>query len=85
MMISVAIVEDEAAYAEQLREFLVRYSQESGHEFEISIFSDGDEIVEGYKAQYDLILLDVEMKFMDGMTAAEKLRAWHSPLYYAYF
>lgn len=74
MMISVAIVEDEAAYAEQLREFLVRYSQESGHEFEISIFSDGDEIVEGYKAQYDLILLDVEMKFMDGMTAAEEIR-----------
>ena len=74
MMISVAIVEDEAAYAAQLREFLVRYSQESGQEFEISIFSDGDEIVEGYKAQYDLILLDVEMKFMDGMTAAEEIR-----------
>lgn len=74
MMISVAIVEDEAAYAQQLREFLVRYSQESGQEFEISIFSDGDEIVEGYKAQYDLILLDVEMKFMDGMTAAEEIR-----------
>lgn len=74
MMISVAIVEDEAAYAAQLREFLVRYSQESGQEFEISLFSDGDEIVEGYKAQYDLILLDVEMKFMDGMTAAEEIR-----------
>ena len=40
MMISVAIVEDEAAYAQQLREFLVRYSQESGQEVEISIFSD---------------------------------------------
>lgn len=73
-MISIAIVEDEAAYAAQLQQFLERYAKESGQEFEITTFSDGDEILEGYQAQYDLILLDVEMKFMDGMTAAEEIR-----------
>ena len=73
-MIRIAIVEDEAAYAAQLQDFLHRYAQENGEEFELSIFSDGDEIVEGYTAKYDLILLDVEMKFMDGMTAAEEIR-----------
>jgi DNA-binding LytR/AlgR family response regulator len=40
----------------------------------IVTFSDGDEIVENYKAEYDIILLDIEMKFMDGMTAAEHIR-----------
>lgn len=73
-MIGIAIVEDEAAYAAQLQEFLYRYAQESGQEFEIRVFSDGDEIIENYKAQYDIILLDVEMKYMDGMTAAEEIR-----------
>lgn len=73
-MIGIAIVEDEAEYAAQLQEFLHRYARESGQEFQIVMFSDGDEIVENYKAQYDIILLDVEMKYMDGMTAAEEIR-----------
>lgn len=73
-MISVAIVEDEASYARQLEEYLERYAAESGEALEVCRFSDGDEIVEGYRAQYDLILLDVQMKFMDGMTAAEEIR-----------
>ncbi len=37
-------------------------------------FSDGDEIALGYKAVYDIILMDIEMKFMDGMMAAEEIR-----------
>lgn len=73
-MYHIAIVEDEASYAQQLQEFLERYAKESGQIFEISSFSDGYEIVEGYQPQYDLIFLDVKMKFMDGMTAAEEIR-----------
>ena len=34
----------------------------------------GDEIALGYKAVYDIILMDIEMKFMDGMMAAEEIR-----------
>lgn len=73
-MIRVAVVEDEAVYAAQLREYLARYAAQSGEALEVCCFSDGDEIVEGYRAQYDIILLDVQMKFMDGMTAAEEIR-----------
>ena len=40
----------------------------------IKIFSDGDEIALGYKGGYDLILMDIEMTFMDGMSAAEEIR-----------
>lgn len=46
-MISLAIVEDEAAYTQQLQQYLTRYQQESGETLEISTFTDGDEIVEG--------------------------------------
>ena len=73
-MYHIAIVEDEAGYAQQLQEFLEKYAEESGQAFEITCFSDGCEIVEGYQPRYDLILLDVKMKFMDGMTAAEEIR-----------
>lgn len=73
-MIKIAIVEDEHAYAMQLQEYLHQYESENGEVFEISLFSDGDEIVNRYKPIYDIILMDVEMKFMDGMSAAEEIR-----------
>lgn len=33
-----------------------------------------NQIVHKYKSQFDIILMDVEMKFMDGMSAAEEIR-----------
>lgn len=73
-MIRIAIVEDECAYAMQLQDFLQQYEKENEEVFEISFFQDGDEIVHRYKSQFDIILMDVEMKFMDGMSAAEEIR-----------
>ena len=73
-MIRIAIVEDEASYAQQLTEYLRRYERESSQSLDLKRFTDGDEIVEGYKAQFDIILLDIQMRFMDGMTAAEEIR-----------
>lgn len=73
-MIRLAIVEDEDLYANQLIEFVNRFKQETGEVFHIVRFRDGDEIVEGYTGTYDIIFMDIQMEFMDGMTTAEKIR-----------
>lgn len=73
-MLEIAIVEDEESYRNILCEYLKKYEQETGEEIHISIFTDGDEIVENYNAKYDIILMDIEMKFMNGMDAAHKIR-----------
>lgn len=73
-MIHVAIVEDEKVYLRQLQKYLDKYQKEKGRKIEISVFTDGDEIVEDYKGTYDIILMDIQMQFMDGMTAAERIR-----------
>lgn len=73
-MIQLAIVEDENSYADQLIEFVKKYQSESGKTFKITRFKDGDEITNGYRGQFDIILMDIEMKLMDGMTAAEEIR-----------
>lgn len=73
-MVNIAIVEDEDSYASQLTEFINKYEAESGSSFRITRFKDGDEITNGYKGQFDIILMDIEMKLMDGMTAAEEIR-----------
>ncbi len=73
-MIRIALVEDSAADRALMQDYLRRYEQESGMKFHLRVFLDGEEIAEDYRAEYDLILLDIEMKYMDGMTAAEHIR-----------
>ena len=73
-MIRVAIVEDDPQVQQQLVDYLHRYERQFGRMFELTRFSDGDEIVSDYRPVYDIILLDVQMRRMDGMSAAESIR-----------
>lgn len=73
-MLRIAIVEDEESYIAVLKEYLERYKEESGEQIEITVYHDGDEVAAFYRAQFDIILMDIEMKFIDGMTAAEEIR-----------
>lgn len=73
-MLRIAVVEDDPGYIRQLQEYLGQYGRESGQSIDISVFTDGDEIVEGYRARFDIILMDVEMRFMNGMEAAREIR-----------
>lgn len=73
-MIRIAIVEDEESYISILKEYVERYKEESGEQIEVTIYHDGDEIAAFYRAQFDIILMDIEMKFINGMTAAEEIR-----------
>lgn len=74
-MIHIAIVEDELSYVQQLQKFIQRYQQETGKQMKVTVFSDGEDITENYQGEFDIILMDIQMQFMDGMTAAEKIRS----------
>lgn len=74
MKLRIAIVEDEKEYVQSLQDFLERYTTEHPMELTTTVFSDGLDIVTDYTACYDIILLDIQMKHMDGMKAAEKIR-----------
>ena len=73
-MIRVAIVEDEAEFRGQLMGYVQRYTRQYGTAFEVKTFADGLEILEDYRPAYDLILLDIEMKHLDGMETARRIR-----------
>lgn len=73
-MIKIAIVEDDVSYSNQLENYLHKYESDFGDSFEITTYTDGKFIIENYHSQFDIILMDIEMKFMDGMTAAEIIR-----------
>ena len=75
-MIRIAIVEDEDSYVQVLTGYLKQYETEHSLSFQISVFHDGLDIVSEYKADYDVILLDIQMKHLDRMKLQKKSGNW---------
>ncbi len=73
-MIRIAVTEDEECYVDYLLDCLQKFQKEEQTELEIKIFRDGEELIDEYDGSYDIILMDIEMRFMNGMEAAERIR-----------
>ena len=73
-MINIAVVEDEAAAQVNITEYIKRYFSENNKNFKLHVFSDGDEVLDGYKAVYDIIFLDIQMRRLDGLKTAKLIR-----------
>lgn len=73
-MIRIAIVEDNRLFIETLNEYIGRFKREMNCDIETVVFRDGEDITEDYSADYDIILMDIQMEFMDGIQAARLIR-----------
>lgn len=73
-MIRVLIAEDDPQCFQQMEQFIRDYSGETGRAFQITHYDNGEDLVERYQPEFDLLLLDVDMPFVDGMTAAGCIR-----------
>ena len=73
-MINVCIVEDEVAQANLLKDYITQFSNKNGVQCALTHYGDGIDLVDEYRGQFDIILLDIQMKHLDGMAAAEKIR-----------
>lgn len=73
-MLRIAIVEDEKDSLDRLTGLIKRYEKERGCECGVSVFGDGMNFVSDYCRVYDVVFMDIEMPFLDGMHAARKLR-----------
>ncbi len=74
MRYKVAIVDDDNRSAELIKNYLTKYSEKHSVIFDPFEFLDGDELINDYIANLDIIFLDIEMKRMDGMETAERIR-----------
>ena len=73
-MLRFAIVEDDPATQKTVADCVRRFAAEYDETCSVAVFSDGDEILDEYKAAYDIILLDIEMARLDGIKTAELIR-----------
>jgi DNA-binding LytR/AlgR family response regulator len=72
--VRIAIVEDEAVYQRQLREYLNKYQDEFHCALQISVFDSGISFIHSFSSQFDIILLDVAMPYIDGIETARRIR-----------
>lgn len=70
----IAIIEDDPEEAATLRSHFDRFAIENGEEFEIKWFQDGDTFLNDYQTIYDLVLMDIDLPGINGITTAEHLR-----------
>ena len=71
-----AIVDDESVYRNQIAELIDSICGRS--EVSCFLYADGSELIRSFENGFklDAIFLDIEMKDVDGMTAARKIREY---------
>ena len=72
--VRVCIVEDDERDAARLRDALETFARESGVAFEVDEHRDGADLVASYRADVDVLFLDIEMDRLDGMETARLVR-----------
>lgn len=73
-MIRVAIVEDDPAEAEKVKNYIAQYAQAASLQIIAKHFPNGLEFIENVRQAFDIVFMDVEMPVMNGLEAAKRFR-----------
>ena len=73
-MIKIAICDDDIVFTTRLEELIMDFGR--AYSFDVCIYFDGDTLLEAVKQGncFDIILMDIEMKRMNGISAAKIIR-----------
>lgn len=73
-MIRIAIVEDEQLFREKILRYLHRYEEKNKQSFSVKTFENGMQFLTDYHPEYDIIFMDIEMPYLNGMETAKRIR-----------
>ena len=75
-MLRIAICDDDSKFTRKLETLVLQESQKLGIRADTDVFSDGKTLLKSFQNgdHYELILIDIEMEQVDGITAARRIR-----------
>lgn len=74
-MIKIAICEDEKEQQELLKTYINQIFEALYIKYKLEIFNSGEELLENYQNDTDVLLLDIQMGQINGMDTARKIRS----------
>lgn len=73
-MVHIAICDDEKDFVTYLAGLLNQYAAETGEKIKATAYYDGIELIEKYDSTIDLIFIDIQMRLVNDLRAAERVR-----------
>lgn len=73
-MYKIAVVEDDPQSRQRMKDYLEKFQKEFSIPLSVAEYDNGLTFISEYKANCDVILMDIEMPHMDGMRAARNIR-----------
>lgn len=73
-MIKIAIVDDSTEFLNQQNNHLIKYQNENHISFDIHKYSNGIAFLEEYSCDFDIVFMDMQMPYMNGLDVCKKLR-----------
>ena len=79
-MISIATCEDEKEIQDTIEDYLNNILKNTNIEYEIQKYNSGESLLESNLKDIDILLLDIQMKTINGMDTARKIREFDQNL-----
>lgn len=73
-MFIISIVEDNQSERSALKEFVEKYIASRGETAIINTFENGEDLIDNYDLNTNLILMDIDMPFTNGLETAKEIR-----------
>ena len=79
-MINIGICEDELHYRVNIKDMLGDILSTYSINYKIYEFSSGEELLSNYPKDLDILIMDIQMKIINGMDTARKIREFDQNL-----
>ena len=74
ILINIAICDDESYYRTEIKDILSPLLNSYSINYNIYEFSSGEELLDNYPQNLDILIMDIQMKLINGMDTARKIR-----------
>ena len=70
------VLEDQESDCIRLKNYIRRYAQEYSADIETVVFQNGQDLIDHYSSDFDLLFVDIEVPGMNGMKVSEQVRTF---------